>query len=162
MDKIDYQIIGFLLADGCFMIIKNKRVRKYQGKRVGQKEYEFVNYTPRINISQREDNIAVLEYAQKRYGGYVLRNRSFDKDPNYHRVFYWVVQNFPQCLKLAEMTIKSDLPHHKKEAAKVMRDFCGLSMKRKKGKYDIIELEQAQKYYEAIREANTFKAVTSR
>ena len=129
------------------MILKQTRRRKYSGKKVGDKIYTFVNYVPRVNISQREDNLKLLQFAQERYGGYVMENCSF-KQP-YHRVFYWTIQNRKSCELVARYVMESNLPHHKKKAAKIVYDFCHET---DPDKYHI--------YYDQIRQANKFQGVT--
>lgn len=135
---MDKEMVGFILADGCFMILKQTRRRKYKDK-----IYTFVNYVPRVNVSQREDNLQVLKQFQDKFGGYVYENRSINRKS---RIFYWQVQNRKSCKKIAKMVIKAKLKHKKRKAAKICYEFC-----REK------DVKKYPDYRDKIRKANTFQ-----
>ena len=155
--KKDREIIGFLFADGCCEIIKQNIARCYKDK-----VYRYIRYIPRVTVTQREDNRKVLEYFQKRFGGYVSENRSL-KPFRTVGTFYWVAQDFERCKIITDLMIRGFIPHKKKKAAKILNQFC--KWKLKSGaltrKYTPNEREKIKKWHQQIREINQFKGVTN-
>jgi len=156
MNKEEIELRGFLYADGSCMIIKQSRTRKYKDK-----VYKFINFVPRVNITQRNDNLSLLKKVMETYGGYVYENKSLRKKNKFgyksNPASYWQVQSFKECLRIANMMLDTSLPYSKKSAVKILKDFCEwrLSIGQRKFKDD--EMQKMVTMYENIRKANSYQ-----
>lgn len=149
MHKVDNEIVGFLYADGCCMIIRQNRKRKYK-----ERVYEFINYIPRVNITQRGDNLPLLEFIKKRHGGHISPNKSLK---NSNPVHYWQIQSFEQCKRITDLMLQTEIPYSKKKAVKILNDFCSWRLSIGQRKFQKNELIIMEKWHKQIREANTYK-----
>ena len=146
-------MIGFILADGCLMLIRTKAKRKYKNK-----IYHYFLYTPRVNVSQRVDGIEILKDFQKRFGGYVMENKSLKIS---RPVNYWVVSNIKMCREIARMVCKCKLPSPKKKVAKLLYEYCSWKLPMGSRRMTEHERNKAKDFWEKIHDANTFKEVTN-
>ena len=148
-NSIDRELAGFIYADGCCMIIKQSRKKKYKDK-----VYSFINYVPRINITQRADNLKFLEFVKERYGGHISPNNSLK---NSNPVFYWQVQSFERCLGITEILLDTKIPYSKLEAVRILNEFCKWRIEIGKGKFKPEELKMIEDWHRRIRLANSYK-----
>ena len=148
---------GFLLADGCFLIIRQERNRHYKNK-----IYPYISFVPRISITQRDDNLLVLQKFFTLFSGNIHHNKNLNgRFPNSKPVYEWNVSNFENCLKISKIVSKSNLPHNKVNAAKIMFKFCKLRLSIKTGKYGKINNSYKQKFEQfrqQIHKANSYKS----
>jgi hypothetical protein len=156
MNKEQIELRGFLYADGSCMIIKQQRQRKYKNK-----VYHFVNYIPRINITQRNDNLKLLKYIQKNYGGYVYENKSLKKISregyNSNPASYWRIQNFEDCKRVCNIMLDTEIPYSKKQAVKILKKFCDWRLSIGQRKFTKDEMQKIAKWHEEIKKANSYQ-----
>jgi len=156
MNKEQIELRGFLYADGSCMIIKQKRTRKYKDK-----IYDFINFIPRVNITQRNDNLPLLLRIQKQYGGYVYENKSLRKKSkqgyNSNPASYWQVQNFKECLRITDIMLDTEIPYSKKKAVKILNDFCKWRLSIGQRKFTDYEMQMISKWHSEIKLANSYQ-----
>lgn len=156
MNKEQIELRGFLYADGCCTIIKQKRQKKYKDK-----IYSFTNYVPRVNITQRNDNLNLLKHIQKNYGGYVYENKSLQKisKEGYksNPASYWQIQSFNECFKITNIMLDTKLPYSKKKAVKILNDFCKWRLSIGQRKFTDNEMRMINKWYEDCKIANSYQ-----
>jgi hypothetical protein len=155
----EIELRGFLFGDGCCTIIRQHRTRKYHGKRVGEKVYSFTSYIPRINITQRDDNLALLHEVREMFGGHISRNHSVERQKDYpsRPTVYWQVQNNKTCGYIAKLMVDSKFNQAKKKSAKILYDFCSLHNKIGQRKFRPHEMKAMEKLHAAIRKANSYQ-----
>ena len=149
MEQIDYELSGFFYGDGCCQIIRQKRRRKYKDK-----TYEFINYVPRISVSQRDDNLPALISIQKRYGGFISKNSLMSKVSN--PVSYWTLQSFEGVKRVTDIMKKTKVPFVKVKAVKALNDFVTWRLKIGFRKFTKEETKKIEKWHEIVHKANTY------
>ncbi len=156
MNKEQIELRGFLYADGCCTIIKQKRQRKYKDK-----VYHFTNYVPRVNITQRNDNLPLLKYIQESYGGYVYENKSLRKTSkegyNSNPASYWQIQNFKDCKRICDIMLDTNIPYSKKEAVKILNKFCEWRISIGQRKFTKDEMQMMAQWHTDIQKANSYQ-----
>jgi len=155
MKKGDAELVGFLLADGCLTIIRQKLARRYK-----EKTYHSVSYIPKVNVTQRVDGQNILFRFQKRFGGYISKNSSITKRGS-RPTKYWVASSHRACREIASLVKRSSIPSPKIEAARILYKFCSWRFPKKSAKLGDIGRRQAQNFWEDIRRANAFHGVTN-
>lgn len=156
MNKEQIELRGFLYADGCCTIIKQQRRRRYKDK-----VYSFINYVPRINITQRNDNLPLLKYIQKGYGGYVYENKSLRKTSkegyNSNPASYWQIQNFEDCYRVSSIMLDTDIPYSKKKAVTILNNFCKWRLSIGQRKFTKDEMQMMENWHKQCKIANSYQ-----
>lgn len=150
-NKLDRELLGFLLGDGCMAIIRQHMRSKYKEKR-----YDFYHYYPKVIITQRVDGEEILRTYQKRFGGYIQKNVSIQKTGS-HPTKYWYVATIPKCLEIANLVLTSEMGSPKMEAAKIFKEFCEAKLKKGRRKATPEEKKEESEFWERMHRANSFK-----
>lgn len=152
----DAELRGFLYADGCCMLISQKRKKAYKDK-----VYEFVGYIPRVNVSQRSDYIDILKEFQKRFGGYITK-RGINQPSHPNSYHYWQVQNFESCREIAKLMLDSPYDYPKKKAAQILYDFCNWRIKIGYRKFTEEERAKVMDWVKQMRQANSYQGIVTK
>lgn len=160
MDKItaeDIEARGFIFGDGCFMVTRLARRKcHYVSRKTGvRKTYEYIEYSPRVNVTQRIDGRAILEWLMGRYGGSIAENKASLKHGS-NPVLQWTVQGNERCRRLAEICLASPLPHLKKKTIKPFLEFVRFRIAHH-GKYTEKELEKIEGWRQEVLKANSYQ-----
>jgi hypothetical protein len=121
MTNKEFEFMGYLKGEGCFRISKQHK-----------KNHLRVNYRPQISVAQRADDTGILEWAKKRFGGYLVHQMGRLDIPNQNPSVTWVLTSIKTCYPVIRMFLESMLPSKKFKEVLLLKEFCDLKSKPKK------------------------------
>ena len=123
---------GFFFADGC-VSLHSRRTRNIYVRKDGTKAKDWhISHIVRVQITQRIDNLKLLEEYKDLFGGQIYLQRNVRKTGKYtHKPSaYWAVQKTDLCNKVLKILLDTQFTYRSIDAVKAAYEYTSWKLNR--------------------------------